>query len=347
MLGLVALFVAGMWPTDWVFFEEAVVRETFFVWRSIVLGSIVLFFAGLTFTNLLQRYLFVLLYTGVLAVVGSTGYLFGRLPAVDAETPWFYLVFVLPFVSIVFSVRIYRRILGTVLFPLVYLLGFFSFDLSVTSWETAFFGVSANLILAMIVLSVLVGHMVYNLNRGNFFQSRQQKKQRLEIRKLANYDHLTGLYNRRQFDSRLEEEMVRTRRYEKRLSVMVIDLDHFKEVNDTHGHQAGDDVLEEIGTIIQEEIRRNDLACRYGGEEFCVALIETGIEKAEEIAQRLREELARSTFRANGAEFQVTCSVGLVEFKNEEDYTDLLKQADQALYDAKEQGRNCVVRQEG
>lgn len=346
VLGLLGLFVAGMWPTDWIFFDEPVVRKTFFVWRTIVLGSIAIFFAGLKFTNLLHRYLFVILYAGVLLVVGSTGYLFGRLPAVDAQTPWFYFVFVLPFVSIVFSVRIYRRTLATILFPVAYLLGFFSFELSITRWDTVFFGVSANLIVACIVLSVILGHMVYNLNRGNFFQSRQHKKQRREIRKLANYDHLTGLYNRRQFDSRLKEELVRARRYDKNLSVMVIDLDHFKEVNDTHGHQAGDDVLEEIGDIVRDQTRRNDLACRYGGEEFCVALIETGIGEAEELAERLREDLARRTFRANGTEFQVTCSAGIVEYENEEDYTTLLKKADQALYVAKEQGRNCVVCQE-
>lgn len=276
-------------------------------------------------------------------MIGTTGYLFGGVETITAQSPWFYIIFILPFASVVFSVRIVQRTLATILFPVVYYLCFFRFDGSRMAREVVFSGVSLNLVVATIFMSVMLGQMIYNLNRNNFFQSREDKKQRREIRDLANHDQLTGLYNRRKFEERIQEEFKRSKRYDLDLTVMIIDLDHFKHVNDTFGHQTGDEVLEVIGDIISSATRRSDLAGRYGGEEFCVALPETHLEKSLELAQRIRERLKERTFQSNGEEFNVTCSIGVAQLEEEEEFSDLLERADNLLYDAKHEGRDCVI----
>jgi diguanylate cyclase (GGDEF)-like protein len=276
-------------------------------------------------------------------VVGSTAYLFGGIDSITASSPWFYIIYILPFISVVFSVWIGRRTLATALIPIVYFVSFFRLDWTRMIYEISFAGVSFNLVAAMTLLSILLGQMIYNLNREYYFGSRERKIQRRKIQELANHDQLTDLYNRRKFEDRLREEFNRAQRYDLDLTVMIIDLDHFKHINDTFGHQAGDRVLEEVGDVIQSTTRRSDLTARYGGEEFCVALPKTELDKALEIAERLREALKERTFHSNGEEFNVTCSIGVAELKDEEQYSSLLERADDLLYDAKHEGRDCVI----
>jgi diguanylate cyclase (GGDEF)-like protein len=164
-------------------------------------------------------------------------------------------------------------------------------------------------------------------------------------------DALTGVYNRRYMDRRLAEEIARARRQSYAISCMYIDVDHFKQVNDTHGHQAGDDVLREVASRIKAELRMSDALGRFGGDEFVVLLIDADQESARIVAHRIRASVADQAFLlAEGQGLAVTVSIGVAalpdvgrELPIEEVAQQLVAQADAALYEAKQQGRNRVV----
>jgi len=162
---------------------------------------------------------------------------------------------------------------------------------------------------------------------------------------LAVTDPLTGLYNRRYLDSHMQLLIERSVARSRPLSVLAIDLDRFKLVNDTHGHDAGDRVLREFSQRMRLAIRGIDLACRHGGEEFIIVLPDTDAETAESIAERLRCGIAETPFEIddNGNSIGVTASIGIATLATDESTADLLKRADTALYEAKAQGRNRVV----
>ena len=162
-----------------------------------------------------------------------------------------------------------------------------------------------------------------------------------ELEKISITDKLTGMYNRRKFDECLNEEVDRARRYAQNLSLIIIDIDHFKSVNDTYGHQTGDDVLATTAHIITEHIRKIDIAGRYGGEEFVVICPNTDLEQAALVAEKLRAMVAKHTFNVVG---QKTISLGVAEFSVEDNPEDLIKKADSALYKAKNEGRNRVIK---
>ncbi len=160
---------------------------------------------------------------------------------------------------------------------------------------------------------------------------------------LASTDVLTGLTNRRVLFERLDQETARCRRYGTPLSAVLIDLDHFKRINDTHGHAAGDAVLKKVGQLIGSSVRELDIAARYGGEEMCVLLPQTGLEGAMSFAQAMRRKLAELTFEFDGVEVQVTASFGVASTEGlQSDGQALLKAADVALYSSKREGRNRV-----
>ncbi|MEO5339651.1 MAG: diguanylate cyclase [Magnetococcus sp. MYC-9] len=167
----------------------------------------------------------------------------------------------------------------------------------------------------------------------------QEKKLEEKLRKLSTTDALTGLYNRRWLDSTLSDEFQRAKRYDQSLGFLILDVDHFKRFNDTHGHDQGDRVLQVIGRVMQEHFREVDHPCRFGGEEFCAILPNTGHPGTALAADRLRQKVEAMVVDG----LQVTISVGAAVFPtvglNPED---LLKQADLALYRAKEGGRNRV-----
>lgn len=158
-------------------------------------------------------------------------------------------------------------------------------------------------------------------------------------------DGLTGLYNRRYVEDSLANEFKRCKRYDHdSLTVMLFDLDHFKSVNDTFGHQAGDEVLKHVSEKIQDTVRTTDVPGRYGGEEFMVILTETDIQGATILAERLREVVAEQAVVYEGQEISVSVSIGLCEFDSSiENHEELMRRADIALYRAKETGRNKVV----
>lgn len=161
----------------------------------------------------------------------------------------------------------------------------------------------------------------------------------------ARTDYLTGLFNRRYFVERVERELARAIQRREPLSLLMIDIDHFKKVNDTWGHRGGDAVLQQVAHLIRDALREQDILGRIGGEEFAAALI--GVEKqhALEIAQRIRATVANAAVAlANGQTVQVTLSLGLAQLKEEDTgLDDLLHKADEALYRAKGSGRNVVM----
>jgi diguanylate cyclase (GGDEF)-like protein len=161
------------------------------------------------------------------------------------------------------------------------------------------------------------------------------------VRQLAYRDGLTGLFNRRYFDSRLVDEVTRAARYGGGVSVLMIDLDHFKKINDEFGHMVGDDVLRAISALFLRQLRKVDVVCRYGGEEFAVVLPATQGASAAAVAEKLRRAVANNEFA--GVPYPVTVSIGVAEFPAHGiTRDDIVRAADAALYNAKEAGRNQV-----
>lgn len=156
-------------------------------------------------------------------------------------------------------------------------------------------------------------------------------------------DGLTGLYNRRHFQCNFDREFLRSERYDSKLSLAMIDIDFFKQVNDTYGHGCGDYVLKEIAYLALQTFRKTDMVFRYGGEEFAVILTETDIQNAIIPCERLRKNVETYPFIYNGQPFNVTISAGVCE-KDSSILSafDLFEKTDKALYQAKKTGRNQV-----
>jgi len=171
-------------------------------------------------------------------------------------------------------------------------------------------------------------------------------------RKLAQgalLEPLTGLSNRRHFLERLQAELAAAVRHGRPVSVLLADVDHFKRVNDAHGHLAGDEVLRMVARVLQGAVRKEDVVARFGGEEFVVLARETGLSGGRALAERIRKAVERSRCEIDGKELGVTVSIGvtvsagLTAFEAGRSHTQLLEAADQALYRAKQNGRNCVT----
>ncbi len=160
-------------------------------------------------------------------------------------------------------------------------------------------------------------------------------------------DALTGLPNRREFNSRLGERMGAWNRRRDVFSLLLIDVDHFKKLNDRHGHLAGDQVLATIGRALRGAVRREDLVARYGGEEFAVLLPSTSLEQAISAAQKVRDAVARASINRHNQQITVTVSGGLSTIEASERVESLIQRADSALYAAKEAGRNCTFLHNG
>lgn len=172
----------------------------------------------------------------------------------------------------------------------------------------------------------------------------KMKYQYTEKEFMSVLDGLTGLYNRRQFEISLEQEYNRTRRHPSDFSLAILDIDFFKKVNDTYGHQYGDYVLKTVANLMKQAFRKTDLLYRYGGEELVMIMPETNIEGATIPVQRLRRMVEDYDFDYNGVKAKVTVSIGLtMNYPDFNSSTEILKSADDALYRAKEEGRNRVI----
>ncbi len=171
----------------------------------------------------------------------------------------------------------------------------------------------------------------------------EARAMRQELERLAITDPLTGLVNRRRFFALGEENLARARRYQRRFSVMLLDVDHFKKVNDTHGHGVGDEVLKHIAKTGWAVLRDVDTWCRYGGEEFAVMLPETDLSSTYRLAERLRQSLSSQPIEPLELELKITVSIGIAEWSEEDEGLDsILERADKQLYEAKDSGRNRV-----
>ena len=172
----------------------------------------------------------------------------------------------------------------------------------------------------------------------------KMKYQYTEKEFMSVLDGLTGLYNRRQLEIGLEQEYNRTKRHPSDFSLAILDIDFFKKVNDTYGHQYGDYVLKTVADLMKQSFRKTDLLYRYGGEEFVMIMPETGIEGATIPVQRLRSMVEEYDFDYNGVKAKVTVSIGLtMNYQDIMSSADIIKSADEALYRAKQGGRNRVV----
>jgi diguanylate cyclase (GGDEF)-like protein len=178
------------------------------------------------------------------------------------------------------------------------------------------------------------------------FQTAEDIRRLVLLEQESITDPVTGMYNRRYLDRRLEEEVARGRRSGIPLSILLLDIDHFKRINDTYGHQVGDQVLNNLGKLIRTVIRGFDVAARYGGEELLVIAPNTTTSSAVALAERLREQveihaLGSEPYRMQ--EIRITVSIGVASLDSEiADYQHLVANADQALYRAKQEGRNRV-----
>jgi diguanylate cyclase (GGDEF)-like protein len=175
-------------------------------------------------------------------------------------------------------------------------------------------------------------------------EARRVHRERQHLQRKLSIDPLTQTYNRRAYEEHLTREIDRFRRYQQTFSVIIFDLDHFKGVNDTYGHLAGDKCLKEIVGLVKPLLRKSDFLARYGGDEFVLLLPETGQDQALKTAEKLRREVERSEFHYRGRKVPVTISLGVTQVKSDdENSTTLLDRADQALLKAKRSGRNKVV----
>ncbi len=184
-------------------------------------------------------------------------------------------------------------------------------------------------------IAIIVASLLY-LNRIIFPRIIRLEE---ELTKRATTDSLTQAYNRSEYDEIVQREMHRCKRYNTLLSLLVLDIDHFKKINDAHGHLAGDNVLKEVANIIRENIRGSDYLTRWGGEEFIVLLPETGVEKAEALADRIKDSIENHQFNGLG---KVTVSLGVTQYREDDSGEELMKRADEAMYRAKAGGRNRV-----
>lgn len=194
---------------------------------------------------------------------------------------------------------------------------------------------------------------IENMNRGLEAQVAERTRQLLEVNtrleQLTLTDDVTGLYNQRFLYARLEEEFQRERRYRQGLAVLMIDIDKFKNVNDTHDHLFGSRVLRRVGHIFKLAIRDTDFAVRYGGDEFALILPHTHLAEGIAVGERLRSAVAEADVGDSDDPWAVTISVGVASFGECEAGTprELLQSADQALYWAKSKGRNCIAAMNG
>ncbi len=186
------------------------------------------------------------------------------------------------------------------------------------------------------MLSTIARAAGFALSRARLYQEKEQ---------LASRDGLTGVENHRTFQERFLGEILRAQRYDHQLAVLMMDIDHFKKVNDTYGHPMGDQVLMEVARIISQNIRAGtDLLARYGGEEFVCMLADTDRVRAGETAERIRESIAAKVFESGTVRFQVTMSIGAAIYPLDSRHArEVLEKADKALYRAKETGRNRLV----
>lgn len=189
----------------------------------------------------------------------------------------------------------------------------------------------------------LLARIATQVKLKNLYDELQEKNRMLE--ELSKKDGLTNLFNRRYFQERVTEEFSRARRYDFPMSFIIFDIDHFKDINDTHGHPAGDEVLRHIAKMLTSNIRDVDIPARYGGEEFTLILPHTKLCNAVAVAERLRRQIESHPVEFHDKSIPVTISLGVagIPDNNPKSCNELIQFADEALYKAKQSGRNRTI----
>ena len=187
------------------------------------------------------------------------------------------------------------------------------------------------------IIERLASTLVFPLRNAKLYQNALRSALR---------DELTGFGNKRALDASLHREAELSTRHNTPLSVLMLDVDHFKHINDTYGHFAGDSILKDLAATIKKCARGSDLCFRYGGEEFLLILDDTDVNQASKVAERIRETVEQHTYLHNGKIIPVTISIGAATHKHKETLQDFQERADKALYTAKNAGRNMTVSSE-
>ena len=186
---------------------------------------------------------------------------------------------------------------------------------------------------------IKIGRTIFKFLSGNNIENSYHE----EIYRLTTIDGLTQIYNKRYFLETLEREISRAHRYRRELSMIMFDIDHFKKINDTYGHLAGDYVLKQLASVVKSRIRREDTMSRYGGEEFAIVLPEVDAYNANQTAEKIRKLVEKTVFKFEDTKIPVTISVGVCSITPDtKDPGEFIKKADEKLYQAKSQGRNQV-----
>jgi two-component system, cell cycle response regulator len=187
---------------------------------------------------------------------------------------------------------------------------------------------------------IKIGEVIFKYLSGDNIEAAYHE----EIYRLTIEDGLTAISNKRFLDEFLDREFARSRRYSRPLALMMIDIDHFKQVNDVHGHLAGNAILSELANVLRPRIRRDECFARYGGEEFCVVMPESMAAGAARYAEIIRIMVETNSFLFEGKRIPITVSIGVADkTRNMDSPSELIAAADQCLYKAKERGRNQVV----
>ena len=185
---------------------------------------------------------------------------------------------------------------------------------------------------------IKIGRTIFKFLSGGNIENAYHE----EIYRLTTVDGLTQVFNRRYFLEQLDREVSRAKRYRRELSLILFDIDHFKQINDTYGHLAGDYVLKQLATVVKGKIRREDILARYGGEEFAIVLPEIDAPNAVTFADKVRKIVEKAPFKFEDTKIAVTVSVGVGTCGETDDAAALIKRTDEKLYEAKGAGRNVV-----
>lgn len=237
-----------------------------------------------------------------------------------------------------FGLTIVKIALVALAVELVIMLGIYWLELPLADWRLALADAS---LLAVIVATVSYFAFVRPKDRQVRKVMAALEEARRDAEDLARFDALTGVLSRRALVEVRDAEVARAKRYGSALTCLMLDLDHFKTINDTYGHQCGDKVLRRIARVISEQCRTSDHVGRYGGEEFLIILPETPIDAATVLAERVRLKIAETTL--DEIEEHITVSIGVAEwFDADDSATKLVAHADRALLESKASGRNCV-----
>ncbi|MFB6346896.1 MAG: GGDEF domain-containing protein [bacterium] len=342
LLLLSALLVGGFWIEDFLTGKSYELILAYATWRPTAVVSVLIGAIGLEYWEVLRRYRNSF-YLGIVTFcMALGGYLLGSVKGTEF-TGFYYMAYLAPMYTIVLCVGLTKRILAaagtSAAFLTTYLLA------TPVEVPVDFYLHYFPYWIPVVTVNAVIGHAIYQYDYRMFEKERELKKRRQEVERLANQDQLTSLLNRTHFTPLAEETFERAQENDEDLSLIMLDLDHFKNINDTYGHLAGDRVLSRTGKIIDRKTRDKDVCCRFGGEEFCILMPGTDREGAERMAERIKREITLQSFDTNGdLSFSVTCSMGVSELNSAiQSLQDLIRDADAKLYEAKNQGRDEIV----